>query len=403
MSAYRANVWRLYGIRLLFWMHFFSAVLVPFFTDWGGITLAQVFVLNAWFFLCNFLLEVPTGTVADFLGRKTSLVVGGMVAMAGAAIYVSKPHFLVFMVAEAVMAVAYTLNSGADEAIAFDSLTEAGESERVTEVVSRMEAFKLCGIILGTISGGFIASRFGLAAPMAAYVAPAAGATLLALTLREPEGAGRERPGRTFRGVLSEGARYFAGHARIRRLALDAAVVNAVAWGIIWLFQPLLERAGVPIRLFGIVHALGLAAQVGLLANVGRIQRWAGSPRRMLRAGTAAGGVAFAALAVVDTWYWVVPGIVAAMALTLPRVAVLSAAINHHAESGNRATVLSFAGMARQLAIAVVNPIVGYLAQGSMTVALASLGTILVALAAGSRLTDEDLRPPAELENDRSA
>ena len=396
MSVYRANVWRLYGIRLLFWMHFFSAVLVPFFTDWGGITLAQVFVLNAWFFLCNFLLEVPTGTVADFLGRKTSLVVGGMVAMAGAAIYVSKPHFLVFMVAEAVMAVAYTLNSGADEAIAFDSLAQAGESDRVTEVVSRMEAFKLCGVILGTITGGFIASRFGLATPMAAYVAPAAGATLLALTLREPPSDGRDSRKRTFRGILSEGARYFAGHARIRRLALDAAIVNAVAWGIIWLFQPLLERAGVPLRLYGLVHALGLAAQVGLLANVARIQRWAGSPRRILVTGTAAGGAAFVALAVVQPWYLVVPGIVAAMALTLPRVAVLSAAINHHAESDHRATVLSFAGMARQLAIAVVNPIVGYLAQWSMSVALASLGVLLIGLAAGSRVTEEDLRPPGE-------
>ena len=62
-----SNIWKLQAIRLLFYMQFFSAVLVPFFTDWGGISLAQVLYLNAWFFLCNFLFEVPTGSVADFV------------------------------------------------------------------------------------------------------------------------------------------------------------------------------------------------------------------------------------------------------------------------------------------------------------------------------------------------
>jgi hypothetical protein len=32
--------------------------------------------LNAWFMSWNFLLEIPTGTVADFLGRKFFLVLG---------------------------------------------------------------------------------------------------------------------------------------------------------------------------------------------------------------------------------------------------------------------------------------------------------------------------------------
>ena len=85
--AYAFNLPKLFAIRLLFWMHFFAAVLVPFFTDWGGITLQQVFFLNAWFFLCSFLFEVPTGAVADFLGRKWSLALGSAVAVSGLLLY----------------------------------------------------------------------------------------------------------------------------------------------------------------------------------------------------------------------------------------------------------------------------------------------------------------------------
>ena len=117
-----SNLWKLQGIRLLFWMHFFSAVLVPFYTDWGGLSLAQVLYLNAWFFLCNFLFEVPTGSVADFLGRKASLALGSAVGIGAALLYVSRPSFLVFMAAEVLFAISYTLHSGADEALAYDSL-----------------------------------------------------------------------------------------------------------------------------------------------------------------------------------------------------------------------------------------------------------------------------------------
>src|SRR5262245_24008313 len=126
-------------------MHFFSAVLVPFYTDWGGITLQQVFLLNAWFFLCNFLFEVPTGTVADFLGRKWSLALGSAVAVSGILLYASMPRIETFVAAEAIMAVAYTLHSGADEALAYDSLKADGKQARAAAAIGRMEAFKLAG------------------------------------------------------------------------------------------------------------------------------------------------------------------------------------------------------------------------------------------------------------------
>jgi len=101
-QSYRNNILKLNLIRFLFWMHFFAAVMVPFYTGWGKITLFEVFLLNAWFMLWNFLLEVPTGTVADYLGRKTSLALGSLAAMAAALVYISAPKLWVFLMAEVV-------------------------------------------------------------------------------------------------------------------------------------------------------------------------------------------------------------------------------------------------------------------------------------------------------------
>ncbi len=69
-AGFSSNIWKLNGIRMLFWMHFFGPFLVHFLTQWGGLNLSQFFYLNAWFFFCNFLFDVPTGAVADFLGKR---------------------------------------------------------------------------------------------------------------------------------------------------------------------------------------------------------------------------------------------------------------------------------------------------------------------------------------------
>jgi MFS family permease len=387
-----SNIWRLYAIRMLFYMQFFSAVLVPFFTDWGGISLAQVLFLNAWFFLCNFLFEVPTGTVADYLGRKVSLALGNVVGLVAALVYVSRPSFAVFMVAEAIFAIAYTLHSGADEALAYDSLKASGQPERAAHVLGRMEAFKLGGIITGTLVGGFIASAYGLSAPMRAFVVPATVAFLIALTLREPPASAKQEPTRaSYTRILVQGGRYFLGHKVVRLLAIELALTNALAWGLIWLFQPLLERSGVPLRFFGVVHALSCVGQILLLGNVVRLERWFGSTRRLLLGATFIAGASFLLLASTRWVPLVVLGIILGFTSALPRIPLFSAYINHHIPSEQRATVLSFVSMVRTFAIVLINPIIGVLAEWSLSWTMAILGLGLIAFAAGSRIEERHL------------
>lgn len=388
---YARNLPLLAVIRMLFWMHFFAAVLVPFYTEWGGISLTEVLVLNAWFMFWSFVFEVPTGTVADFLGRKVSLALGSAVGLLGAVVYASAPGFGVFLAAEMIMAVAYTLHSGADEALAYDSLAQIGETERAKRTLARLEASKLAGIVVATIAGGFIAARFGLRAPMLAYVAPAGAASLLALLLAEPpvRAAGEPRP--TYGRILVEGGRYFLAHRVLLLLTAELAVTNALAWGLIWLFQPLLARSGVPLAWFGLVHAAACLGQIAFLSRVEWVEARLGSKRRLLRLATAAGGVAFVTLALTRSTPLVIVAIVAGFTFTLPRVPIFGAYMNRHIASDKRATVLSVTSMCRTVAIVVVNPLIGLLADWSLSGTMALLGAGLVVQACLSRIEERHL------------
>jgi len=387
------NIPKLYAVRILFWMHFFAAVLVPFYTEWGGISLAQVFYLNAWFMLWNFILEVPAGTVADHLGRKWSLAVGSLFGIAACLTYASHPGLPTFLIAEVLFACAYCLHSGADEALAYDSLAAGGRELDARRTIALMESFKLAGIIISAVLGGFIAFTFGLRATMAAYVVPSVIAFLIVLTLKEPvvQAAQRIRP--RYRDILRDGFDYFFRHPVLMVLTLDMALTNAVAWALIWLFQPLLARAGLSMAYFGLVHVAMCAAQILFLQNMERLERWAGSRLRLIVVSGMVSGVFFILLGAAKT----LPVVIAALpvaAVGLARSTVFSGYLNRHIPSDKRATVLSISSMMRTLAIVIVNPVSGWMAEWSLSGAMYALGGALILLPLLSGVKERHLADP---------
>jgi MFS family permease len=391
LIGYQGNIWKLYIIRALFWTHFFAAVMVPFYTQWGHVKLSTVFIINAWFMLWNFFLEVPTGTVADFLGRKISLAVGGLVAAVAALVYISQPSLSRFLIAEVLFATAYTLHSGADEALAYDSLKLMNRTEDASRVLSRMEAFKLFGINLGTLTGSLIAAHWGLAAPMAAYALPAFLAFLVALSLREVTVDTTPTRRARYHQILFDGARFFVRHKAIFLVSIELAITNALAWGLIWLFQPLLTRSGMPIAYFGFVHAAACLAQILFLSQVQRLEKLFGSKRRLLLVATTISGLAFILLGVNRMLPIVIAGIVVGFAFSLPRIPIYSAYINAQTPSDKRATVLSFSSMCRTIIIVIVNPLTGYAAERSLSMTMLILGGSLCILPWFSRIEERHL------------
>ncbi len=391
----RANLWKLKGIRMLFWMHFFAAVLVPFYTDGAAhLTLAHVLFLNSWFMFWNFALEVPTGTIADFFGRKWSLALGALVGVLASLIYASSPDFLTFLVGEVLFAIAYTLNSGADEALAYDTLKVLRSEDEAQGLFASMESFKLGGIIIGTLGGGFIAAKYGLTAPLLAYSIPAALAMLLSLTLYEPPVAWEdEKPLKKLGYVelLKQGVSYFKGHPVLMRLTLEISITNALAWSLVWLFQPLLARAGVDIRMFGVVHALACAGQIILLNKISLLEGWLGSKRLVLLFCSVVTGLAFMDLAFLDSKFLVALVIVLGFTFSLPRVILFNTYMNKYIPSDKRATVLSVSSMFRTLAIVISNLIVGQLADWNLAHTMMILGVLIIALGLLSRIEDEHL------------
>lgn len=389
-SLLAANIPKAYAVRLLFWMHFVASVLVPFFTEWGGLRFTQILFLNAWFMLCMFLFEVPTGTVADVFGRKRSMLLGCGVAILGTLLYVSHPHFLVFLAAETILACGYTLLSGAEEALVYDSLLGLGRAVESKAVFARMESFKLAGIIAGALLGGVIAKYLGLRMPMLLHVVPLAACALVVMAMREP--SLHERAPRTnWATLLRGGWQQFAGNPALRVLALDMVILGSLAWLIIWFYQALLQQAGVGIVWFGVVHAAMCLGQIAFLENIQRWEKWLGGKRNLLIVAPIAAGACFLLLAWLRQPLLVAAAVVLCATFGLARGPLFTSYFNKYLSSENRATALSMISQFRTLGIFAINITAGLLADWSIPRTMAIIGAAMIAMAVLSGIREEHL------------
>ena len=161
MRTYKDNIWKLYIFHFLRSMHFTGGVLVPFFTIWGGISLTQVFILQSWFMICIFLLEVPTGAVADRYGRKTSIILATLIGIAAPLVYASYPAFTIFFIAESLWALSSSLLSGAGEALTYDTLKKLKREDESKKFFARVKSFYQLVFVLKKKKGDFRYIRAG--------------------------------------------------------------------------------------------------------------------------------------------------------------------------------------------------------------------------------------------------
>ena len=143
------NVRLFIAFRIFFNSRFYYPVFTILFLDFG-LTLEQFALLNAFWAASIVLFEVPSGAMADIIGRKNLLVIAGALMIIEMTILCLVPRgsagllFAAFLLNRILSGAAEAAASGADEALAYDSLKVEGLAEewpRVLEKQMRLQAF----------------------------------------------------------------------------------------------------------------------------------------------------------------------------------------------------------------------------------------------------------------------
>jgi MFS family permease len=128
-----------------------------------GYSLTQLGILEGFFHVTTFMMEVPTGAVADLWGRKVSRIAGRLFFFASLLLMYYGPGLFTQIIGFAVCAIGYNLESGAGEALLYDSLKQLGREDQFMKINGRLELILQTAFIFSFLGGGYLAVKdYGL-------------------------------------------------------------------------------------------------------------------------------------------------------------------------------------------------------------------------------------------------
>ncbi|MCK5100474.1 MAG: MFS transporter, partial [Desulfobacteraceae bacterium] len=156
-----SNIRLFIAFKVLFNSRFYYPVFTILFLDFG-LTIAQFSILNAVWAATIVLAEVPSGALADIIGRKRLMVFATMVMIFEIGIISFMPRtnpsivFIIFLINRVFSGLAEAAASGADEALAYDSLVAQGNPDQWGRVLEILSRFQSIGFVIAMSVGAAV-------------------------------------------------------------------------------------------------------------------------------------------------------------------------------------------------------------------------------------------------------
>jgi MFS family permease len=321
----------------------------------AGLSNLEAFAANAFFTLGMVVFEVPTGIVADTVGRRASYLAGTLTLTASTLLYVLlwqvEGPFWLWAVVSLLLGLGFTFFSGAVEAWLVDALTATGFTGHLEAVFGRGQVVTGAGMLTGSVAGGFIAQQASLGLPFVLRGVILVAMFLVAFRLMHDVGFTPEKGGRPLaemRKIAAASIDYGWRVPAVKWLMVEALFTGGVGIYGFYALQPyLLELYGDPEA----YQVAGLAAAIVAGAQIagGFAAPWIrGIFHRRTSALIAMAAVSSATLGLVGTIesFWPVIGLTVVWSLlfaaTMP---IRQTYINGMIPSRQRATILSFDSM----------------------------------------------------------
>ncbi|MGZ3686874.1 MAG: MFS transporter [Bdellovibrionota bacterium] len=219
-----------------------------------GLSDTEIFGIQSLYYLAFCLLEIPTGYLADRLGPRLCLRLGGLGLIVSNLIPVFAPTYWGFLAHNLIIALARSLVSGASSAYLYESLKKEGREGEYKRIEGAANSYGLVGKVVGWAAVGYLMQlRFSL--PYTLSAVSAGVALLFALALpRESWAIGGER--RSFVADFSKMGGILRSSPLLVFVMLQGVALFVIGRLQIQLFQPILVSKGVPIAAMGWIMSL---------------------------------------------------------------------------------------------------------------------------------------------------
>jgi MFS family permease len=385
-QAVSGNLWRYKALAVLGFTPFMLPVIVLFWQD-CGLAMLQIFWLQTFFAIAVVLLEVPTGMVADRLGKRTSLLLGMLIVFCGVVGYALSRTFVAFLVVEIVLALGLAFYSGADTALLYDTLKVLGRDDEFKRIEGEATALRMLSFAVCNLAGGVIGDWSLVGAIWASALGPfLAFFVVMGFVEVQPRDA-QESLRDALRGygeLLRQALKFVRKHQYVRWQILFFSVLSGSSTWLLWLYQPYMSQSGLDVWAFGGAFAIFNLCAAFCSKYADNLEVRLGDWRTNLFFGVLQVlPLVLMASFIGPMSFLFILGHQAVRGFMRP---IINHRILQYTFADKRATVLSLNSMGGRLFFALTGPLVGWVSETqSMTVSLhaQAVGLLLLSIGLG--------------------
>jgi len=215
------------NIKILSWHNFctdfvfFAPVAIIYFTKvTGSVTLGMSIFSVA--YVTAALFEVPTGIVSDLVGRRKTLILGSLAAVACVTLYALANDYWWMFMGAVFQGLSRSFYSGNNDALLHDSLKETNQENEYHEYLGKTSSMFQIALALASLAGGIMA-EWSFRLVMWASVIPQMAGLILALQITEPKVKSTEESSNIFEH-LGEAVRSFRKNYKLKLLTASSVL-----------------------------------------------------------------------------------------------------------------------------------------------------------------------------------
>lgn len=227
MEIYKRNRTVYYVIRFCSNLLFTIPIWIAYYKLW--ITDGQLSLLVAIQHTLQMIVEIPSGAIADLLGRKNTISLGLFFGIVSSIIILFATNFWHFFLSFACAGIMDSLISGAEEALQYDSLKQDNVQKSFKEVFSKAYILLQTAIMIGTLAGGFMYKVYPLL-PFILHLLAVIVAFIASRFYIEPTIDSYKFSIKTYAMQLQEGIKAVFKTRELALVSLFFIVVGGITW-----------------------------------------------------------------------------------------------------------------------------------------------------------------------------
>jgi MFS family permease len=327
----------------------------------------------------KFLSEIPTGLLADRLGRSRAVQAALGLQLLGEVIYLFARGYPGFVLSAVVAGVGFAFSSGCVEALVFESLQTAGREGEMSKALGAVEAIQRLANLLAFATTGLVVQKLtetSFTWAVAITAAMVGVGFLLTFTLEDTESDSVKETANSWQ-LLREAGALLQDNRAFRSLTLVFLMTLPFRDYLGSLYQPHFVAAGVGAAWFGLSLALAAGLRMVGARSAYLLEEKLGQRNGLLLA-VALPGLLYLLFAQLSHPLWTVVTFLALSGSMSLRMPLISAQLNAYIERRNRATVLSLIGMLVGLYEAGMGLLIGALADIAVPRAVYLMGGLVL-------------------------